>query len=196
MAVALPTSPGPLSIKAKPLRASNDLQSPLGGKTQRINRLGDRFIFEVTMPPMDRDVAEVWIADLLQGIGSSVSLEWPQPLGGVGAPGTPVVNGAGQAGMAMNLRGFSNGYVLKKGRFVSLVSGGRRQMVNISAQATASAGGFAAVQFWPMLRFSPVDGAAVEVAQPIIEGLLQDDFDGWTLEVAETTGLTFTIAEN
>lgn len=196
MTVPLPTYPAPAEVVPVPLRAGNDLESPIGSSTVRIERLGNKFRFEIVMPPMDRPEAEDWLGALLSGLGTSVSLQWPQPLGGVGAPGAPVVNGAGQAGMLLNLRGFNPAYFLRRGQGVSLLSGSQRQFLIPQALATAGVGGLMTLSFWPMLRFSPADGATLEVVQPVMQGLLGGNSVRWKLDVAMNEGLSFTITEN
>lgn len=195
MSVALPNWPGPVSITPSMIRAGNDLRPPLGGPVQRINRMGDRFSFAVVMPPMDRADSDKWVALLLDGYDSTVTLEWAQPDGGVGNPGAPVVNGYSQAGRLLNLRGFNAGYTVRTGQFMTIFAQGKHFALMPTADRTASAGGLISLPFLPMLRLSPPDGAPVEVSQPIIEGQLGGDVEGWTIDVAQETGLTFTITE-
>lgn len=52
MSVTLPTTPSPRSLTPRLVTARAELRSAFGGSTQRINRLGSRWAFEVELPPM------------------------------------------------------------------------------------------------------------------------------------------------
>jgi hypothetical protein len=47
----------------------------------------------------------------------------------------------------------------------------------------------------PMIRTSPADNAVTEFAEPMVEGFLSGNETMWTVDVARTVGLSFTITE-
>ncbi len=96
----------------------------------------------------------------------------PQPGLDIGNPGAPVVNGSGQAGLALMLRGFAAGYVVREGQFFSIIHGGRRYLHCAESDATANFSGGLILGLYPMLRIKPLDGAVCEFAKPYIEGIV------------------------
>lgn len=54
---------------------------------------------------------------------------------------------------------------------------------------------FASVAITPQLRTAVAVGDSVELVAPYIEGYLEGDETGWTLEAARTVGLAFTVVE-
>lgn len=90
----------------------------------------------------------------------------PAPLGSAAtAPGSPVVDGAGQTGAQLALRGLpanAAGYLLE-GDYLQLGTAGEARLYMALAQVDADGAGKATVKIWPKLRTSPGDGAAVVV---------------------------------
>lgn len=196
MSIALPTSPQPNAAVPSYLDWGGVLTPVFGGADQKLNRLGDRFALDVTMPEMrSADLGMGWVAKLILGQRQGVILPWPQPGFLPGTPGSPVVNGAGQAGSTLLLRGFAPRYAVRLGQFFSIVHGGRRYLHMAAADAAADADGNLSLAIAPMLRVSPANGAICEFAVPMIEGLLEGNTRDWNLTVAQTTGLSFRIKE-
>lgn len=162
----------------------------------RINRLGNRFAADITLPPMPQAVGRVYVARLIQGKTAGVIIPYPQPELTIGSPGSPVVDVAGQLGSTLNVRGGTAGYQIVEGQFFSIWTDGRRYLHQATADTTLNGSGAAAVPITPMLRRSPVDAAPVEIAAPMIEGLLQSSGLSWTVDLAAIFGLQFTIAES
>lgn len=195
MSVSLPSDPYFVSCTPRLVSSGNDLTSPVGQAVQRIFRLGDKFAADIVMPPMVRATADKWFSKLMQGMRSTVVFDWPLPDAGVGTPGAPLVNGAGQIGTSLTLDGFTALYPIKDGQFFSIVQSGRRYLHMVTADVTASGDGQATVSFLPMLRISPSDNAVVEFAQPKIEGLIQADDLRFPIGVDHIVALTFSITE-
>lgn len=194
MTIALPTSPR--AAGAKPRLIGNSVQTDpvVGAAVQRKVRLGSRWSLDVTLPPMDYEAGMAWTADLASSETEEVLLLWPQPSELVGSIGSPVVNGAGQAGTALVVRGAAAGYTFKKGLFFSLVEGGRRYLHQVSAASTANGAGAATLQIKPMLRVAPSDGAFLEFSEPKIQGWAQVS-PGWDIDAALQVGISLTVTE-
>lgn len=196
MTIALPTYPGPADSAPGYVDFGGILRPFLGGVDQKLNRLGDRFALDVTMPLMPlAETGRVWIARLIRAQREGALMEWPQPGFDVGAPGNPVVNGAGQAGSFLDVRGLTPGYRLLEGQFFSIIQSGRRYLQVVAADIAASAGGAAVIPIAPMLRMRPANGAIVEIARPMIEGFTEGGERNWTLNYAAHVGLQFRIME-
>jgi len=196
VSVALPTSPGPAPLVPSLVRAGNDLVSPLSQAVQRLNRLGDRFAFQVTLPPMKRDDdAQKWVSRLLQAFATTATLNYPQPPAGVGTPGAPVCNGT-SSGTSLAVRGLTAGYTIKEGQVFSIIHAGKRYLHMAAADAEADGDGVVTVTVVPALRIATADLDVIEIAQPVIEGFVGGAANTWTINVAQTIGLTFTLMES
>lgn len=171
------------------------LRPTLGGPDQRLNRLGNRFYLDVTLPPMTYDDGRIWIADLIRGQTEGVIFPWPQVEFDIGAPGNPLVNGAGQIGTTLSMDGFTPSYAVRKGQFLTIVSGGRRYLHIFTAQAVASTTGTLSASVAPMLRISPADNSSVIVRAPAIEGFIEGNERSWNISAARHVGLQFRITE-
>lgn len=173
MAIELPQPRLPSKAVPKLLDWGADQKAPMGGAFQRLNRLGNRFALEITYPRLKPEPdGRILSSRLRQAKTEGALFPVPQPGLDTGAPGAPVVNGAGQAGLALSLRGFTPGYVVREGQFFSIIHGGRRYLHCASGDAVAAANGGLYVGLYPMLRVKPADGAVCEFAKPYIEGIV------------------------
>ncbi|UAK24180.1 hypothetical protein [Sphingomonas nostoxanthinifaciens] len=195
--ILLPSSPLPQSANPKPIDYGMWQQPIAGGTTTRLDRFGNRFSMDVVLPRLKPEPdGRIWVARLLQAINQDVQLAFPQMGLNIGVPGAPVVDGPGQGGLALAIRGFSAGYHVREGQFFSFVDAGGRPYLEMStADVVADSAGKAVVPLYPMLRTSPSDGIALNFAAPVIVGQLSGNENGWTLERAGTRGLQFTITE-
>lgn len=193
--IALSTTPAPSQIQF--VGADNDvvdLRPTLPGVTTRLFRGGrGKKVVIVTLPPMLYETAAAWLADL-EGMGE-VSLRLPQPGIVTSGAGTVRVNGAGQTGTMLVADGITPAHTLKKGRLLSLAASGAGFLYRLAADVTADGGGNASLSLTSPIRRAPPDNALVEVQSPVVRGLLGGDARTWTMDVARTVGLTFTISE-
>lgn len=198
MSVLLPSDPAPAQARERLLDWSRIGSPQAGGDLQQLNRIGTRFAVDFTMPRRTGDKARLFLSKLRQakaGNPAGAIIAFPQIGLTIGSPGSPVVNGAGQAGLTLNLRGFSASYPVKDGQFFSVIAGGRRYLHHATADTTANGSGVMALPIFPMLRVSPSDGAVCEFAVPMIEGLISGNEIGWTLARFGTDGVGFTVTE-
>jgi hypothetical protein len=198
MAIALPSSPLPNQAVPKLRVWGGPIGGDLGGEVQNIVLPGSRFAIDVTMPRMKPEPdGRIWASELVsaRAKGSTVTMPFPQPGLAIGSPGSAAVNGGGQLGTVLQLLGMTPGYVVRKGQFFSILSGGRHYLHKSDADATVNGSGQVTLSISPMLRKSPTNGASVEFAAPVIEGFLEGNEQGWTQVRARTIGLQFTIAE-
>lgn len=193
MTIALPASPAPRSATPRPVTRRRDATPIFNGPESRTQFLGDRWALDVELPPMTYTQAMAWVSALTRGGSERVSLPFPQPGFDTGAPGTTLVKGAGQLGQALIVDGF-NAYTVKDGQFFNVITAGRRYLHMATADVAAVAGQ-ATLAFLPMLRRSPTDNAPVELAAPLIEGFVSGRDWSWTVDLAQTVGLAFTIGE-
>lgn len=189
--LVLPTDPAPANMGIAMIAAKNVLAPAFGDGEQELLRKGSRYALTFQMPPMRYVTSMDW--DDLMTEGDTVVMKVHQPGFDTGAPGTPRVNGAGQSGSALVIDGLTNGYVIRKGQFLSVITQGRRFLYRAKANVTVS-GGTATVPLRTMLRFPPADNDVVEIAQPMIEGFVRD-LGEWAVGVDRLVGLQFTVRE-
>lgn len=196
MAIALPTDPVPQVWQPRLIDFGGELVPSLGGESQYLGRLGNRHSVSVQLTPtQDAELAQAYISRLHRGRREGVLMPFPQLNLVIGSTGTVRVNGGSQAGSTIILDGFSALYPVAEGQFFSIVTDGRRYLYSAAEAATASAGGELTLDIDPMLRVSPSNNDLVELAAPKIEGFVGGDDLGWTIDIAGTVGLSFTITE-
>lgn len=118
--------------------------------------------------------AEAFLIDL-EGQINSFRLE---AAAAAQAPATlmPVVNGAGQYGRTLRLRGGTPGAGLKRGHKMTV----NDQMVSVMRSFTFGADGRVEVEFKPSLRLSPADATPVEMRRPTVLVSLTNSAVGWS----------------
>lgn len=196
MAVTLPTTPGPRSITPRLVSRRRDLEPTFNGPTSRIRRIGSRWAIDFDFPPMTYSDAMEWVAKLTSAEGDTVLIAVPQPGFDTGAPGLPLVNGAGQLGSSLALDAFTPSHVVRAGQWFNLTVSSQRYLYQVAAETVATTGGvMAALPINPMIRRSAGDNTAVDFSAPMIEGFLTGNEGGWTVDVARTVGLSFTVTE-
>lgn len=168
----------------------------LGGQTQRLARMGDRFTYKVTARAMNYAQGAQVVSYLVAGMNDLVVCPVAQPSLAIGSPGTPLVNGASQAGSSLILDGLTANYAFQPGQYVSIVTGGQHFLHMVTSAETANGSGQVTIPIKPMLRVSPADNDVVEIAQPNIEGFLSGTSQNWTIDLVQSIGLTFSITES
>lgn len=194
--IMLPTDPGPNGMELNYIEFGGVLTPALGGASQRINRPGDRHAVVCSMPPLVLEPhGRIWINRLRLAVQAGAIAEFLQPDFHIGSPGNPVIDGGGQAGKVVTLRGFSPYYQAREGQAFSIVIAGRRYLHFCDETKRANADGTMEMTISPMLRAPPADGDVCEFGQPKIEGILSDDAKRWTTDLNRHVGISFTITE-
>lgn len=109
---------------------------------------------------------------------------------GLGSAGTPVVNGAGQSGTTLSVRGFPAGaLVLNALDYLTVaypaLGANARVLHQTTAPVTANGSGVASIPLLQPLRGSPADGATVTATNPsglfsITSYEMETDVNGYT----------------
>lgn len=191
-ALILPTDPPPASMTVTLISAKNDLTPAFGGDEQQLARKGSRYVLTYQLPLMTYTQSMDW--DDLMAEGETVLMRVFQPGFEVGAPGIALVDGAGQSGTTLLLKGLTPHYPLSKGQFLSIVTGGQRFLYRTAAASIANSSGQMIVRLRTMLRRPHSNNDVVEIAEPMIEGFLRDVSE-LSVGVDHMVGLQFTIRE-
>lgn len=196
MSVELPNRPASRRMGVRMIDYGGTLTPGLGGPTQRINRNGNRFAISVQLPPMIADDARGWLAALNAGVEDGVIWRFRQVDLRPGSPGNAVVNGSGQAGKTLAVRGCNPNYPFRRGQFFNLLEGGRHYLHQVFSPMNASGDGMVILPVRPGLRLEPTDGAALIIGQPVIEGLLEGNGFAYEVDEQDMTNIAFTIVES
>lgn len=194
--IDLPAAPAPQKFKPNLIDFGSWVEAMLGGTPIRINRLGNRYRVTVVMPPMvHADQGREWLADLLRGKSEGVRMRYPLSGLVTGPAGSPVVDGSGQLGTSLQVRGVTPNFVFRKGYPLSIKTGGIHRLNFIAAASSASSSGIATLSLVTLQRVTPDDGDSIHYERPYVEGrLLGEEFE-WEINLAHHTGLSFAIEE-
>lgn len=201
--ITLPTVAGISSINLRAVNAVSISQSPFTFKQQVIAHQGQRWEAEVTLPPMKRADAEVWVSFLvsLQGSRGTFTMGDPNAAAARGSasstPGTPVVNGASQTGQSLTVDGLpasASGY-LKAGDYIQLGGGSSATLHKVLEDVTSNASGQATLELWPYIRTAPADGATIVVGSTVGVFRLASNQTDWAINNAAIYGITFAAIE-
>lgn len=168
----------------------------LGGAMQRIDRMGNRFGISASFPPMfSKDRGRILVSRLIRGKTEGVRMEYPLLSFKPGAPGSPVVDGAGQSGRTLAVRGATPHYAFREGQPFSLEEDGQHYLHFVDAGVIADASGDAELAISPMLRIEPSDGATCHFARPMIEGYILGEEWRWQMSLSHHLGIAFGLVE-
>ncbi|MBJ7441512.1 MAG: hypothetical protein JHD35_21190 [Sphingopyxis sp.] len=196
MSIMLPTSPGPSSATMRAVTFGGNQEGALGGPTTAINRAGDRYALDLMISVKNHIDAAEWASALEEAISGDAAAAVPQPWLTIGAPGSAVmVDGAGQSGLTLALKGFPSGYEVRKRQFFHIAHAGKRFVHRARAATVADGDGKMTLPIWPMLRFLTLDNAACAFDAPIIEGQLVGGERGVTLIRMKAESITLSIVE-
>ncbi len=168
----------------------------LNGPEQLVKRIGTRHRIKVQMPPMMiESEGRRWISRLIAANQEGGFVAYPQVDFQVGAPGSPTVPTETVGGMLLPITGGAAHYAIREGQALHIESAGRRYFYFAREQVILDASGAGVVKLDVPMRKVASPGDKVELARPVIEGWIDGDGWGWTLETNRTTGLGFSITE-
>ncbi len=195
MTIVLPRLPRATGYGLKFVRNSETQRSGVGGALSPLNRDGDHFAIEVDVGVLATECGRELLVDIARGMGERIRVPLPEPGVDKGAPGTPLVKGADQAGTSLILDGLTPHYVIRKGWFFTLVTEDGPSAHLVAAEVVADASGEATVTFWPSLWLPPADNDVVEIPEPYLEGLVVKDGDQVSGISASVMTDSFTVEE-
>ena len=192
--IEFPHDIGPQSFTMRQVDFGGVMRPALGGAVTRVNRLGNRYAADVSLPPLELDRGRLFVSRLIRARTEGLRMEIPLTLGQQGIPGTGVtVDGAVTGGTSLPVKGVNPGWVAKEGYWLSVVKSGQHYAHNVCALATADGTGDVTLTIEPALRVALSDGDVVNLARPMIEGFVEGD--GWEWSLAHHAMISFTIEE-
>lgn len=195
--ITLPHHPGPNNATPALIDYGVTLRPATGGPVQKVDRAGSRYRVEFSFPPMQSCDARIFISRLIEAkrIGELVM---PFPLLGEdqGSPGSPVVDGAGQAGTSIKLRGLAPGHLFREGYWITIIDdNGQRYIYNVRENAPVGNDGKVTLRIEPPLRYPYLNGATVLAEKPEIQGFIDGGEWTWSIGAASIVGLSFVLEE-
>lgn len=200
--LTFPTS-GVANINLMARNVIGSTVSPFNLKQQIHKHAGQRWEADITLPPMKRAQAEVWISFFMKLYGSYGTFTMGDPNAATprgtasSTAGTPVVNGASQTGGTLNIDGLptsETGYLLA-GDYIQIGTGTSAQLYKVLDDVDTNASGEAALTIWPDLRSSPGDGATVVVSSAVGLFRLGTNVTDWQINQAGFYSMTFGAVE-
>lgn len=175
--------------------AGGVMRSPLNTAALRVNRLGSHYRVGLTFPPFEAEKGRIIVSRLVRA--QSEGLRVPYPLfEDQGTPTAPVIDGAGQSGRSVKVRGLTPGYRAREGYWLSIVHvTGQHFLHNVATDVTADSSGRATIDLCELLRVPFVDGAQINLVRPMIEGLVDGDARSWSLSLEHHTSVEVVIEE-
>ncbi len=185
------------ALSLRPQLFSGNQDAVLGGPSLPIPRPGDRFAAELTTTQLLQDAeSRELMADLFEAstLGARVAINQPN-FDRTAGYGPVVVDGGGQSGTTIAVRSGSVAASVLRGQFFSVFHGGKHYLYMVTVDCTFGPDGRLAIPIWPMLRALTIDGSAVALDAPMIEGQLVGFDSGINWSRNMTDPFTFSIVE-
>jgi len=194
--LTMPASPAPNRSSFRIKRVTALSESPFSGRQQVVEWPYAIWQAEISLPPMKRAKAAEWQAFMLElhGRAGTFLMGDPDAKHPRGSATTAAVNGAGQTGNVLLVRGMVNTTLLK-GDYIQLGSGGTARLHMVVNDHGGGPGGTTILQIEPPLKFSPADGAAVTVINAMGLWRMAAPDPGWDSDAASIYGFTFACHE-
>ncbi|HEX8415314.1 MAG TPA: hypothetical protein VF637_15745 [Sphingomicrobium sp.] len=184
------------SATPAPLTFGGVQRPATGGAVTRIQRMGSRWSFTFTTPPMPIEPDyRIWSAQFDRAENDGALMRILLPGFSVGTPGSPTVASTVSTGRSVALTGVTANYVIRAGQWISFVVGGVRYLDRIAQQVAASSTGTATIVLKNLIRVPMPAGTVAELAVPKIEGSLEySSVPTWTVD--RLSMFAFTITED
>lgn len=198
--ISFPSHTGVRSIDLRAINAVVYEMSPFTFAGQAQASAGQMWQADVTLPPMNRADAEIWIAWLVSLRGQFGTFNMGDPRSCVPrgvATGTPRVNGASQTGEDLNIDGCTANVTgwLKAGDYIQLGAAGTATLHKVLADVNTNASGQTTLSLWPHIRSAPADNATVVVSDTVGRWRLASNETSWNVNEAAHYGITFSAME-
>lgn len=176
-------------------------ESPFTFEEQSFKWPGERWVIDFSLPPqVGREKASEWIAFglKLEGSFNVFLMGDPSAVFPMGvATGTPVVNGSGQEGKSISVRGWtpSTTNIMRRGDYIQIGTGLQSRLHMVVDNANSDVSGVAVLNIQPSLKYSPADGTTITVTAPKGVFKMVENTWAWSVSPGGQYRLGFTAAE-
>lgn len=174
MAFSLPSNIGFNAVDWRLTDAREMTRSELTGTGLIVDRGADIWTAKLVLPTMTADEAAPWEAAFLRARTEAFFLspqlrDRPFTRRSAGtSPGTPLVEGGGQTGTTLSTDGWTTGFAIKAGDYISFSNGTFEELHMILEDVTAT-GGAADLHLAPPIKISPANNAVIRWDGPRAE---------------------------
>lgn len=171
------------------------LRPSTGAALLRVDRQGSRYKAAMTFPPfVEAAQGRIIVSRLIRAKRMGLRVEFP--LTDAQECEDAAVDGAGQAGTSLRIRGLFPGRAIREGYWLNVVRrDGQHFLHNVAGAALADATGKATLPLSEMLRWPFADGDRVKLVRPMIEGIVDGDEQAWAISVEKFVSIEFTVEE-
>lgn len=163
------------NLALRPLLFSGEQGGDLGNPVLPLPRMGDRMAIDVKTDRLRNDASSrAFMAALFEASNATARFPVRLPNQTRGYSASTVVDGAGQAGSSIAVRGGQRGQFYRRGDLFNIEHAGRLYLHMVAGPGSPATGadGKVIIPIWPMLRFLTADGDRVDFTSPRIEGRL------------------------
>lgn len=205
MAISYPLStPTSIGVESIELRAANSVavsQSPFTYKQQVVNHGGQKWSASVSIPPLQKEFVEPWVAFLLALRGQTGTFLLGDPNNTVPRGqaktflGVPVVSSVTNGTVSMTGASTSKVGWLKAGDYIQLGTGASSTLHKVLLDVDTNSSGAASIEIWPYPRTSVASGTTIKVTDT--KGLfrLASNEQSWSIGSSSQYGLQFECVE-
>lgn len=175
MTFSLPSTPGFNAVDWRLKDGREMTRSELTGSGLIVDRGAEYWTAKLVLPPMTADEAAPWEAAFMRAktepfyLGPQLRSQ-PFTYRDAGtAPGTPLVDGGSQTGTTLSTDGWTVGFVIKAGDYVSFSNGTFEELHMVVEDVTVDEVGQADLVLEPPIKISPANNAIIRWDGPRCE---------------------------
>ncbi len=198
--LTLPTVTGARSVNLRAINAVALSQSPFTFAAQSQAFSGQMWAADVSLPPMKRSDAAVWVSWLVSLRGQYGTFLMGDPLCATAqgeAGGTPIASGSNPAGETLYIGGTTVSQTdwLKAGDYIQIGTGANARLHQVLEDVDTDASGNATLSLWPHTRSAVAPGTAIVVSSPVGRWRLDGNQSEWSINEAAIYGISFSAVE-
>ena len=186
--LALPVHTGIRSIEFRTMNAVAYERSPFTFSGQAQAAAGQMWMADVTLPPMQRDDAEKWVAWLVSLRGQFGTFHLGDPLADAArgtATSVSITGSAGSNSVSVSMSG-----TLLAGDWFGIGGGSTRRLYKVTSDQSGSG----TLNIYPSLR-SDASGASADLTYPQGTFRLASNETSWSVNEAAIYGISFSAME-
>ena len=190
----------PSGSKVQLLSNTDRFISPISGAIQTLDRGGERWLIDLSFRNMSDANLAVMSAFLTKLNGQQHRFKLynhaENQRGAFG--GTPLVAGASQTGLSLNIDGCSDGITnwIREGDWFSVNDELKMATADANSSSASPGGGTITVAFAPRLRTAPADNAAITTSSATGVFMLADNGVSWSNRLGGFHDLTIQAVED
>lgn len=198
--LSLPTHTGIRSVTIRTINSVSYSRSPFTFAGQAQAFPGQMWAADVSLPPMKREDAAVWVSWLASLRGQYGTFLMGDPLCATAlgeAGGSPITRGTNTAGETLNIAGASTSQTgwLKAGDYIQIGSGSNASLHQVLEDVNTDASGNGVLSLWPHTRSDLVAGTGITVSNPVGRWRLDGNQSERSINEASIYGISFSAVE-